>query len=62
MSVVFSLEPLTTGSTVRPWSASREGQQSSEGSEAQVLWGAAEGAGMAPSGEEEPQGRCYCSL
>ena len=32
--------------TWRPWSMSREGQQSCEGSGAQVLWEAAEGAGI----------------
>ena len=32
------------------------------GSGAQVLWGAGEGAGIVQSGEEETQGRPYCSL
>ena len=36
---------------------SRDGQQSYEGSGAQVLWGVAEGTGMVQSGEEEAQGR-----
>ena len=33
-----------------------KGQQSHEGSGAQVLWGAAEGTGVVQSGEEEAQG------
>jgi len=45
-STVFSFGPLTTRKTSRPWSTSREGQQSCEGSGAQILWGAAEGAGI----------------
>jgi len=41
---------------------SREGQQSCEGSGAQALWDAAEGAGIVQSGEEEVQRAPYCSL
>jgi len=41
---------------------SREGQWSCKGSEAQLLWGAAEGTGIVQSGEEEAQGRPYYSL
>lgn len=37
----------------------RGGQQSCEASGAQVLWGAAERAGIAQSGEDEAQGRPY---
>ena len=44
--------------TLRPWSACREGQQSCEGSGAQVFWGAAEETGIVQSGEEA-QGRPY---
>ena len=47
---------------LRPQSMSREGQWSCEGSGAEVWWGAAEGTGVAQSGEEEAQGRPYCSL
>ena len=39
----------------------REGQQSSEGSGAQVLWGEAEETGIVQTGEEEAQGRLHCS-
>jgi len=53
---------LTTGKTLRPWSVSREGQWSSEGSGAQAWWGASEGTGIVPHGEEEAQGRPYRSL
>ena len=35
---------------------SRKGQESCKGSGAQVLWGAAEGTGDFPSGEEEHRG------
>lgn len=35
---------------------SKDGQQSCEWSEAQVLWGGADGAGVVQSGEEEAQG------
>ena len=45
-----------------PWSMSKEGQQSCEGSGAQVLWGVAEGIGMVQPGEEEAQGRRYGSV
>ena len=48
--------------TSRYWSMSREGQQSCEGSGAQVLCGEAEGAGIVQSGEGEAQGKHYCSL
>ena len=41
--------------TLRLWSVSREGQQSCEGSGAQVSWGAAELAEIVHSGEEEAQ-------
>ena len=34
----------------------REGQLSCEGTEAQVLWGVAEGAGVAQSGVQMPRG------
>ena len=60
--IQFSLGPLTTGKTWRPWSVFREGQQSCEGSGAQILWGAAEGTGIVQSGEEEAQRSPYCSL
>ena len=36
-STVSSFGPLTVGKTLRPWSVFREGQQSCEGSETQVL-------------------------
>jgi len=39
-----------------------KGNEAGEGSEAQVLHRAAEGARTVHSGEEEAQGRCYCSL
>ena len=35
--------------------------QGDEASEAPVLWRATEGMGIAQSGEEEAQGRPYCS-
>ena len=41
---------------------SRGGQQNCEGSGIQVLWGVAEGTGVVQPGEEEAQGRPYCSL
>jgi len=41
---------------------SREGEQSCEGSGAQVLWGASEETGMVQSVEEEAQRRHYCSI
>ena len=41
---------------------SGEGQQSCDGSGAEVLGGVAEGTGIVWSGEEEAQGRPYCSL
>jgi len=50
-------DPLTTRKTLRPWNVSREGQQSCEGSGAQILWGMDEGAGIFKTGEEEAQGR-----
>ena len=37
-------------------------QRSCKGSGAQVLWGAAEGAGIVQPGEEEAQERPYCSV
>ena len=43
-------------------SVSGEGQWNCEGSGEQVLWGATEGAGMGRFGEEEAQGRPYCSV
>ena len=60
-SIVFSFGPLITRKTLRPWSTSRKGQWSCEGSGAQVLWGAAEGAGIVQSGEEEAQRRPHCN-
>jgi len=36
--------------TLKTWNMSTEGQQNCEGSGAQVLWGAAEGAGIVQSG------------
>ena len=45
----------TAGRALRLWSVSREGQQSCEGSGAQVLWGATELAEVVHSGEEEAQ-------
>ena len=62
LHIQFSLGRPTTGKTWRPWSVFREGQQSCEGSGAQILWGAAEGTGIVQSGEEEAQRRPYCSL
>ena len=38
------------------------GNKAGTGSGAQALREAAEGAGIVQSGEEEAQGRCYCSL
>ena len=52
----------TTGKTLRCCSLSIGGQRRCvEGSEAQVLWVAAERTGTAQSGEEEAQGRPYGS-
>ena len=46
-----------------PGASSKKGKKAGEGSGAQALWGAAEGAGIFQSGEEEAQGRAsYCSL
>ena len=45
-----------------PWSMSRDGQWSCAGSGVHILKGTAEGTGMTQSGEEEAQGRPYCSL
>ena len=39
-----------------------KGNKTGEGSGAQVLWGAAEGAGILSSGKEEAQERPHCSL
>ena len=39
-----------------------KGNETGEGSGAQILWGAAEGAGIVQSGEEEAQGKPCCSL
>jgi len=39
-----------------------KGKEAGEGSGEQVLQGAAEGAGGVYSGEEEAEGRPYCSL
>jgi len=39
-----------------------KGNNAGKGSGEQVLGGAAEGAGIVRSGEEEAQGRPYCSL
>ena len=61
-STVFSFWPLTTGEALRPWSLSREGQQSHEESGAQILWGMAEETGTVQFEEEEAQGRPYCTL
>ena len=61
-STVFGFGPLNTREILRPWSMSREGHQSCKGSGAQVLWGVAEGDWIVQSGEEEAQGRPYCSL
>ena len=61
-STAFSFGPFTTRKTSRPWNLSREGQQSCEGSGAQTLWRAAEGAGVVQSREEEAEGRPCCSL
>ncbi|SGA32338.1 Uncharacterised protein [Chlamydia abortus] len=48
----------------RPWTGacSEKGNKAGEGSGAQALRGAAEGAGIVQPGEEEAQGRPYCSL
>ena len=51
--------PLSTRKTPRPWSVCREGQQSSEGSGAQILGEMAEGTGIVQTEEEEAQGRPY---
>jgi len=56
LSTAFRFGPLTTRKTLKLWNVSREGQLSREGSEAQILWGMAEGAGIVHSGEEEAQG------
>ena len=53
---------LTAGKTLRLCSVSREGQQSCEGSGAQVWWGVAGGTKMIQSGEEEAQRRPHRSL
>ena len=52
LSNVFRFGPLTTRKILRHWNVSREGQQSCEGSGAQVLWEVAEGTGMGLSGTE----------
>ena len=59
MSTVFSFGSLTARKTLRPWSVSREDSKVGEGSGTQILWGAAERAGIVQSGEEEAQGRPY---
>jgi len=43
LSAVFSFGPFPARKTLRPWSVSREEQQSCEGSWAQILWAAPEG-------------------
>ena len=45
-----------------PGACPEKSNKSGEGSVAQVLGGAAEGAGIVQSGEEEAQGRPYHSL
>ena len=55
----FSFRPLTTRKTLRPWSMSREGQWSCEGSGTQDLQGAAEGTRVVWS---RFRGKNYCSL
>jgi len=62
LSTMFSFGPLTSRKTLRPWSVSREGQRSCEGSGAQILWGATEGTRIVQSGEEKAQGRTYRTL
>ena len=61
-STVLSFRHLTTRMTLSCWSVSREGNKGGEGSGEQVLWEAAEGTGIVYSGEEEAEGRPYCSL
>ena len=55
-STYIKLQPmrfghLSTRETLRPWRVSKDVQQSSEGSGAHVLWGAAEGTGIVQSRE-----------
>ena len=45
-----------------PGPCPEKGNKAGEGSGAQALGGMAEGAGIVQSGEEEAQGRPYCSL
>jgi len=52
---MFSFGLLTAGKISKPWSMSREGQQSCEESGAQILWGATEGTGIIQSEKEEAQ-------
>ena len=59
MSAVLRFGPLITRRALRPYSVSRREPQSCEEPGAQVLWGAAEGAGMGQTGEEEAQGKPY---
>ena len=46
----------TTRKTLRPWSVLREGQQTCEGSEAQILWGEAEGTEIVHSKKRRLRG------
>lgn len=50
-STVLSFGPRATKSTLRSWSASREGQRRCEGSGAQALGGTAERTGVVQSGD-----------
>ena len=47
---------------VMPLLQVKKGSEDGEGSGAQVLWGVSEGTGIVYSGEEDAQGRSYCSL
>jgi len=58
---MFNFGALTARKTLRPWNMSKEGQQSCEGTGAEVLWGLDEGIGLVQSGEEKAQGKLYAS-
>lgn len=50
LKIISTSGPLSTRKTGRPWGVSREGQQSYQGSRAQILWGEAVGTGMLQPG------------
>ena len=64
LNTVFSFQASTTRKILRPWSVSREGQESRWGawSTSPEGRGAAKGTGIVHSGEGEAQGRPHCCL